>query len=648
LKRHNAPRGAAPWIGPALVLLTMLVLAQPASAVRVCTYNLYNWPDGNWMARVDDFQLIMDEIDADLVIVQEVESQLGANNFLLHAMNATEPGEYWFMPFANGPDTDNVCYFKEAVFESLYHEQLSTPVRQTSVYYFGLVGYESDDANLTILSTHLKAGSSSSDASTRLAQTTIIRNFLNDFPSGSNFIMGGDFNVRTSGEQSYQQFVGVQTDNDGRSRDPILTPGYWHDSYTYRHTHTQATTLDWGGMDDRFDQLLVSFPLDDGVGWDYIEDTYTAFGNDGFRLNQAINDPPNQIVSQEMADALATASDHLPVYADFQLPAKIEAPGELAFGTVIVGGSPVQILVVANVGVVPADDLTYALTAPSGFSAPGGSFELAAGENTIHILGMETGSVGEKSGDLAIDSNCIDNPSWNVALTGTVVDHANPSLAGGEILLDDTLDFGTAPAGMFDDETLLVYNDGHDALQALLEIYDAEIVGGDGRFSFVGGFTEKSAGGDPAEYVINFDSATAAWDSLYTATLTLSTRDESGVPGGTTLDDLTVNLQAYVMDGTSVGDDELVLALSPGMPNPFTERTALFLALPSAGSAVVEIYDVAGKLVRTLVSGDLPAGQHRVSWDGRDGAGIGAASGIYFCRAEVGHWREARKLILLR
>ena len=58
-----------------------------------------------------------------------------------------------------------------------------------------------------------------------------------------------------------------------------------------------------------------------------------------------------------------------------------------------------------------------------------------------------------------------------------------------------------------------------------------QIVGGDGRFSIVGGFTPETVGAVAAEFDIAFDSGTAEWDSLYTATLTFSTRDESGVPG---------------------------------------------------------------------------------------------------------------------
>ncbi len=70
-------------------------------------------------------------------------------------------------------------------------------------------------------------------------------------------------------------------------------------------------------MDDRFDWLLVSESiLTETSQMYYIEDSYTAFGNDGNHFNDAINSGNNGAVSNEMADALHDASDHLPVYMD--------------------------------------------------------------------------------------------------------------------------------------------------------------------------------------------------------------------------------------------------------------------------------------------------------------------------------------------
>ena len=638
-----------PWrlARPFVLALAVLAVAQPAAAVRVCTYNVLNWPD-DYVARTPYFRTVMTEIDADVIVLQEVESNLGVAKFLTDVLEHVAPGEYWLMPFGNGPDTDNACFYKTAVVDSTFSRQLYTPVRWTSVYRFRLDGYDSSEAEFTVLSTHLKAGTDASDLADRLAMATEIRDYLNDYPVNSNFMVAGDFNTRSSSESSYQMLIGDQADNDGRSKDPINTAGTWHDNYSLRHTHTQATQASWGGMDDRYDFALASYALDDGDGLSYVPGSYTSFGNDGIRLNNPINDPPNLIVSQVVADALHDASDHAPVYLDLQAPAKLDAATSLSFGTVIVGaGAPSETLTVANAASAPGEDLEYSLAAPGGFVAPGGSFSAGPGVGQDHVITMETGSSGAPSGDLDIDSNDLDDPTWYVALSGTVLAHASPSLSSSGVVLDDTLDFGASAPGTHGSLPLPVHNDSYGTLQALLEVHDAEIAGGDGRFSFVAGFAAKTADSDPADYEIEFDSGTAEWDSLYAATLTFSTRDEQGIPGAADLDDLVVHLEAYVGTGVSVpGDETPKLALSRGRPNPFTTTTVLTLGLPRAGEALVEVYDIAGRKVRTLRAGTLASGEHLVYWDGLNERGRPAASGIYLCRAQVGAWRESRTVLL--
>jgi len=630
-------------------VLAIAICAGQASAVRVCTYNLENWPN-DYVARSPHFRTVLAEIDPDLIVLQEVESPISVVYFYTYVLNQIAPDEYGFMPFANGPDTDNACFYKTAVMDSIFSEQITTDVRWTSVYRFRLDGYTSPDAEFTILSTHLKAGSSTSDQQKRLDMTTVIRDYLNDYPADSNFMVAGDFNIQSSGETSYQILIGWQADNDGRSKDPINTGGTWHDNYSLRYTHTQSTQSAWGGMDDRFDFILCSYALDDGDGLTYHTGSYTSFGNDGLRLNNPINDPPNTIVSAAVADALEAASDHAPVFFDLKVPARVQAVSSLEFDTVIVGASdPEETLTVTNGASAPADDLDYSLTAPGGFTAPGGSFLVGPGDHLDHAVTMDASTAGAKSGDLEIDSNDIEDPTWYVALSGTVLDHASPSLSSSSVVLLDTLDLGAAAPGEHSPATLQVHNQGYDSLQALLEAYDAEIVGGDGRFTFEGGFITKTAGSTPAEYQIAFDSGTADWETDYTATLTLSTRDESGIAGGTDLDDLVVQLEAYVGTGVSTPESEVTaLALSPGRPNPFSGMTAFSLALPAPAVALVDVYHISGRKVATLHSGALPAGEHALVWDGRDASGAPVASGIYFCQAVVGDWREARKLVVLR
>ncbi|HEU5394287.1 MAG TPA: FlgD immunoglobulin-like domain containing protein, partial [Candidatus Methylomirabilis sp.] len=83
-------------------------------------------------------------------------------------------------------------------------------------------------------------------------------------------------------------------------------------------------------------------------------------------------------------------------------------------------------------------------------------------------------------------------------------------------------------------------------------------------------------------------------------------------------------------------------------PNPFNPSTAIRFTLGRPSKVRIQVFDVSGALVRVLVDGNVPAGEHRVLWDGRDGRGRDLASGAYFYRIEAAGASESRKLILLR
>jgi photosystem II stability/assembly factor-like uncharacterized protein len=86
----------------------------------------------------------------------------------------------------------------------------------------------------------------------------------------------------------------------------------------------------------------------------------------------------------------------------------------------------------------------------------------------------------------------------------------------------------------------------------------------------------------------------------------------------------------------SVEDREPGRALRLGnQPNPFRANTAVTFALPRAAQVELEVYDLAGRRVRSLASGRMGAGDHQVVWDGSNDAGRRVASGIYFLRLET-------------
>jgi hypothetical protein len=90
------------------------------------------------------------------------------------------------------------------------------------------------------------------------------------------------------------------------------------------------------------------------------------------------------------------------------------------------------------------------------------------------------------------------------------------------------------------------------------------------------------------------------------------------------------------------------LRLDPPSPNPGAGGTMISFDLPTEGNVVLKLFGVDGRLVRTLVSGSLPVGPHRVLWDGESDSGRPAAPGVYFCRLEAARGEIVRRITLMR
>jgi hypothetical protein len=93
-----------------------------------------------------------------------------------------------------------------------------------------------------------------------------------------------------------------------------------------------------------------------------------------------------------------------------------------------------------------------------------------------------------------------------------------------------------------------------------------------------------------------------------------------------------------------------VNVLRQNYPNPFNPRTSIHYSIEEPSHVVLKIYDVTGRLVRTLVDEfqGPTAGGRVVTWDGVDDGGRPVASGTYICRIVAGSFTEGRKMVLLR
>ena len=103
--------------------------------------------------------------------------------------------------------------------------------------------------------------------------------------------------------------------------------------------------------------------------------------------------------------------------------------------------------------------------------------------------------------------------------------------------------------------------------------------------------------------------------------------------------------------GTGVSDDALPERhqLGQNVPNPFNPNTTIRYELPAGGGHVkIEIYDVNGRLIRTLVDEFRPEGEQRVAWDGLGGDGEQMATGVYFYRMTASGVESSKKMLLLK
>ncbi|MHB9029618.1 MAG: cohesin domain-containing protein, partial [Candidatus Latescibacterota bacterium] len=106
-------------------------------------------------------------------------------------------------------------------------------------------------------------------------------------------------------------------------------------------------------------------------------------------------------------------------------------------------------------------------------------------------------------------------------------------------------------------------------------------------------------------------------------------------------------LQVGPQTGTG-GKVPASFALGQNYPNPFNPSTVIDFTLPEPGHVTLNVYDMLGRNIRTLVSGAYATGQHSVVWDGRDSRGNDVSAGIYVYTIKSGKFSATRKMMFLK
>lgn len=89
-------------------------------------------------------------------------------------------------------------------------------------------------------------------------------------------------------------------------------------------------------------------------------------------------------------------------------------------------------------------------------------------------------------------------------------------------------------------------------------------------------------------------------------------------------------------------------SLRQNYPNPFNPTTTIAYSLPEAAKVRLDIYNVKGQLVKTLVNAEMPAGMHSVVWNGRDSNNAAVASGVYFYRVSSPKATQTKRMLLMK
>jgi len=91
-----------------------------------------------------------------------------------------------------------------------------------------------------------------------------------------------------------------------------------------------------------------------------------------------------------------------------------------------------------------------------------------------------------------------------------------------------------------------------------------------------------------------------------------------------------------------------ICILKPNYPNPFYPKTAINYSLKNNSKVILEIYNIKGQKVKTLVNGNVNVGNHKVFWNGRDDSGKAVSSGIYLYRFKTEKYTKTMKMVLMR
>jgi hypothetical protein len=581
------------WKRPLGMAAIAALCAAPAyGQLRICNYNLRG-DSGTLGAGFDKVLAGIGNDNTagfakpiDVVLVQETDAQSTTTQEIVDILNSIYGAGVYARGTIDAATTGSgrpgIVYRTSSL--SLVAElqvgtaSTSGAARAPMRYQFRPVGYDSS-ADFYIYNSHYKASDASSDRTRRLAEAHLIRQNADSLGQGARIIYGGDFNSYYSSEPMFvggSGSLGLQSAGNGQAHDPLNAAGTWNNNAAFVSIATQAplsspppaTGFVGGGLNSRFDMQYLTDEMLSGEGVSYLTGSYHTFMNNGsVPLNNSINVAANNAQPSlpnrsQVLTALTTATDHLPLVVDYQVPAKMSVSVGTVSPSVITGAAVNVSVSVSNsataLTVAGADELDYTGSGAGKLSGTISGMDNALGGANAHALPLNTSTPGLAVGTISVTATSAGAASANFSqpVNVTVLAHANPTLSSASDTDSATIDFGIYAGGAGTATSSFALQNHPDAsgYTAALKLVS---ISGSGATSML--TTNAATFGSLAAGASNVYSAMMALGSYgtFSATYTFATADQD-LPGATARENLLLTLNGVVALGGDANLDGFV------------------------------------------------------------------------------------------
>lgn len=315
------------------LILSVSLFSQ--ETLNTMFYNVFKFPNSLPQNRQFILKNILDEYQPDLFMICELVSENGAD-LILNTSLQNQPDKFARALFvAESTNLDDplqtMVFYNTRKLTLVNQQKIPTVYRDINQYSFQLNITSNDTIRLEVFVAHLKSSTGPANRQIRLEMVQEVTKSLKKLTRPNTYVLfAGDFNFYNSSEPAYQEILNPT--NAILMIDPLNAPGNWQNNPTFSYLHTQSTRVSnvgfgsgtnagaGGGLDDRFDFIMMSENFKNSTRLSYVNESYKAYGNNGDCLDKDVKDPNcTGIYSQTLRTNLYNMSDHLPVVMQFKI-----------------------------------------------------------------------------------------------------------------------------------------------------------------------------------------------------------------------------------------------------------------------------------------------------------------------------------------